>query len=431
MAANRRLRVTIVFLLFGMAVWVGSAHHKPTHPIPPGHRKPPVTTTTVPPVTTTTVPPPTTTTVPPTTTTTVPPGTNLIIEADTVFTAPIILEPGSTITFTNGAELLCGAGCHAEWDGITATGEGNVRFIAGSAASTIRNSVFDLQPVFEPGHHPLHWHLVGDGSRGTLVENVTIQNSTNKAFVPHGSHGITFRNVVATNILGEAFWWNKPFTNDEWVSNDLPSVDDSNDILIDNATADVYWTRDHDLSIWHRITAFMLGRGTGNTIINSLATGVVGGQDCSGFQWPEKGHGVWTFTNNRVENLSCHGIFVWQNNSTSNLIDGFTGGGISHGAYKSRYHYQNVDVPYTVVHALGWSMSDSHAGNVTTVKHSIPGEPVTFTNVTFDSFTVNNGTDSGPNPGIYILNQTNLACADVIYQNVVSGTQVIIDGGVC
>jgi SAM-dependent methyltransferase len=36
------------------------------------------------------------------------------------------------------------------------------------------------------GRYPLHFHMMGDGSRGSIVEGVVVADSGNRAFVPHG-----------------------------------------------------------------------------------------------------------------------------------------------------------------------------------------------------------------------------------------------------
>ena len=157
---------------------------------------------------------------------------------------------------------------------------------------------------------------------------------------------------------------------------------------------------------------------------------------CAGFQWPgganqNVGGNVWTARNLRTVDDDCHGIAVWQNDGNLHIIDGFVGGGIDHGAYLNNYDCPNVDVPYLNVHALGWSISDSSVGDVRVSRHSLPGGPVTFTNVHMTSFTISNVNASGQNPGTYILNDTNMSCADIVYKSVVPGTRVIIDGEEC
>jgi parallel beta-helix repeat protein len=83
--------VILVLLAIGLAI-PAIAHHRPSHPIPPGHQTtttPPAPTTTVPATTTTQAP--TTTTQPPTTTTTTAPTTTSTVAA------------GCTVTVTGNA----------------------------------------------------------------------------------------------------------------------------------------------------------------------------------------------------------------------------------------------------------------------------------------------------------------------------------------
>ena len=408
----------------------------------------PSTTTTVP--ATTTVPP-TTTTVPPTTTTTLP-TSSLLILADTVFNEPIVLRAGDTIEFRNGARLTCGLGCHVDWQGtptstwsddglvqnldrdIRIFGEGDIRFEIGSGVSTIRYVEIDLQPLEELGHYPLHWHLVGDSSRGTLVEGVVVKNSTNRGFVPHGSNGITFRDTIASNIAGQAYWWDPPGSNESCRVRKLCTLDNSNDITWDHVLADGI-TDGVGVSPF-TLAGFTLGAGFGNVVRNSVAMNINPSivKECSGFGWPSKanqnvGGNVWVFENNKTFDDLCFGIRVWQNDSNLHIIDGFIGPGITQGAYKNNYDYRNVVVSRVIVHAIGWVMSDSIAGDVLTKRHVFPGT-VTFTNVAMSSFTVDNNSGSGQ-PATYILDNVGLTCDDIIYLSVVDGTEVIVDGETC
>ena len=103
------------------------------------------------------------------------------------------------------------------------------------------------------GDYPMHWHLNGDRTRGTIVEGVVVINGRNHAFVPHGSHGITFRNTIAKNITGDAYWWDPPGTNGSCSKGSGCShIDNSNDILYDHALADGVKGGRH-------VTGFLLG----------------------------------------------------------------------------------------------------------------------------------------------------------------------------
>ena len=278
-----------------------------------------------------------------------------------------------------------------------------------------------------PGDFPLHWHLNGDSTRGTIVEGVVVINGANHAFWPHGSNGITFIKIQAHNTTSTAFWWDPPG------SNDCGSCNNSHDIVVDGALVD--GVHPPDGSRGNRISAFQLGAGSGNVMRDAIALNVSGGSGCAGFVWPEKNQGVWVFENAvaespRIGSRDCHGIFVWQNNEDLHVVDGFSGDGIDHGAYNNRYLYRNFDVPYVNIHAGGWRMENGHIGELLAKRHR-RNIPVRFDNVTIDVFTINNGINHGDVAGTYILNGSGLTCNDIIYAQVVPGTQVIIDGSDC
>lgn len=400
------------------------------------------------------------TTVPDQTTSSAP-ARSLVIAEDTVLTDQVlVLRAGDSLEFRNGARLSVGEGASVDWQGsatstwseggavqnlvrdINIFGEGDIRFEAGSLPSTIRYVNIDLQPLDEVGRYPLHWHLVGDGSRGTLVEGVVVANSTNRAFVPHGSNGITFRETIASNIHRQAYWWDLPGSNEVCGSGTskriCDGVDNSSDILFDRVLSDGAYLNPGEPG-FHTQAAFVLGAGAGNIIRDSAAVNTRGGVNCSGFQWPEFTRNtsrdqptVWVFEDNYAAAHDCAGIFVWQNDAARHLVDGFTGGGIIHGAYINNYLYQDVDVPFFEVHALGWAGVDGGSiGTVRVLKHSLAGDPVEFRNVLIDQVVVNNAANGGRIPGTYMFTNTGLTCADVSYVSVVAGSKVIIDGTEC
>ena len=121
-------------------------------------------------------------------------GQRHVFDRDTTITTTLTLRPGDSVELRNGACLCFGPGGSADWKGtetstwsndgttqnlerdIEITGDGHIRFEHGSGKSTIRFVEIDLRPPQEVGKYPLHWHHVGNGSRGTLVEGVVIKN---------------------------------------------------------------------------------------------------------------------------------------------------------------------------------------------------------------------------------------------------------------
>ena len=187
-----------------------------------------------------------------------------------------------------------------------------------------------------PGRYPLHFHHSGDGSRGSTVEGVVVRQSGNRAFVPHASHGITFRDVIAYDVWEDAYWW------------DPGEGNETHDVLWDRAVAAL--VKDDPSFRGFRLAGFVLHHGSNMTLRNSVAVGVQGSVDASGFNWPEKSHGVWNFIDGNIaHNNKVDGIFVWQNDSMPHIIDEFVAYrngafGIDHGAYRNSYQYLDVSL---------------------------------------------------------------------------------------
>jgi hypothetical protein len=199
------------------------------------------------------------------------------------------------------------------------------------------------------GFYPIHFHLNGSNTRGSLVEGVVVEGGRNHAFVPHGSHGITFRDCAAVRTLSDAYWWDPPAGD---------SANNSNDTMYDHCLA-LGVTAPPSGAGHHRLSGFHLGSGANgsNTARGCAAAGISGGADASGFFWPEKAGAVWNFADCIAHNNQAHGIFVWQNTDSYHLIDRFIGYGnrtvdIAHGAYRNRYDYRRLTVGSVEVKAV-------------------------------------------------------------------------------
>lgn len=185
------------------------------------------------------------------------------------------------------------------------------------------------------GRYGLHFHHCEEGSRGSVVNGVVVRDTGNHAFVPHDSHGITFRDCISHNTFEDAYWWDPPTEEAENFTHDLTYASCVASLI----------QADPDYRAY-RLAGFWLGRGEGNVARDCVAVGVRGSRDASGFIWPEFSHGVWEFQDCLAHHCREHGIFVWQNTGMNHFIERFTGyrndgAGISHGAYRNRYRYQD------------------------------------------------------------------------------------------
>jgi hypothetical protein len=188
-----------------------------------------------------------------------------------------------------------------------------------------------------------------------------------------------------------------------------------------------------------RNSAVMLGAGSGNVLRNVHVGQVSGGVDCSAYHWPEEanqnvGGNVWVFEDNTSEiqnDPDCHGIFVWQNDSNPHVVTNFTGDGIDHGAYGNVYHYENMDVPYVEVHAVGWSLANSTIGDVILRRHQFEGT-VTFSNTTVTGAILLSDAPSGSQiQPVHLVITGNASCSQVVNVNPHPETTVTINGDDC
>lgn len=186
------------------------------------------------------------------------------------------------------------------------------------------------------GRYPLHFHLCEDGSRGSVVEGAVVRDAGNHAFVPHTSHGVTFRDCVSYDTYDDAYWWDQaPDTRTAG-----PPTDDT---VYERCVAAL--VKFDPPFRGYRLNGFALARGRGNIARGCVAVGVLGNGDASGFHWPEGSEGVWVFEDCITHN-SLNGIFTWQNTDRVHTITDFIAYhnhsfGIAHGAYGNPYHYRD------------------------------------------------------------------------------------------
>lgn len=185
------------------------------------------------------------------------------------------------------------------------------------------------------GRYALHFHQCGEGTRGSLIEGVVARNNGNHSFVPHSSHGMTFRDTISFDNWENGYWWDDGH--------------ETNDTLYDHTAA--FLLRDHPSFRGYSLNGYTLGSGTGNVVRDSVAAGVQANSvNAGGFHWPASSNGdfnIWDFSDSNVaHNNRGPGVSAWQNDSEEHVLENFVsyfnGEGINHGAYLNTYAYRNV-----------------------------------------------------------------------------------------
>lgn len=64
----------------------------------------------------------------------------------------------------------------------------------------------NLGPQNQLGKYPIHFHKMGDSSKGMYVQGASIWNSTNRWITIHSSNGVTLRDNVAYNSVGHGYF---------------------------------------------------------------------------------------------------------------------------------------------------------------------------------------------------------------------------------
>jgi hypothetical protein len=213
------------------------------------------------------------------------------------------------------------------------------------------------------GRYGLHFHMCGDATRGTVVEGVSIHRSGNHSFVAHSSHGITFRDCVAYDVLETAYWWDPP---------DDTSDHHTHDTLYERCLA-AKINGDPNRTA-RSLAGFAMHTGLRNKAIGCVTVGVQGNTNASGYDWPSKANhnqNVWIFEDCVAHNNRYNGIFIWQNDANPHVIDRFTAyhngkTGIETGAYGNPYRFRDV----VLIANGGWEGSHQTAAQAIQLANS-------------------------------------------------------------
>jgi hypothetical protein len=298
-------------------------------------------------------------------------------------TVPSVTAPDGTVHRAEVLNLTRNVRIQGTGDGSAnpnRNGRAHAMFI-GDQPQILRNVEFRHMGPREPsggftrgvdGRYPVHFHLKRDGARGSLLENVVVRDSGNRAFVIHGSNGVTLRNTVAFDVFDTAYWWDR---DGNWPDETYPR-NASHDVTYDRAVAANVMTDPFFRGFENG--GFELGQGEGNACLECVAIAVWGSSTAAGFQWTEHANdkpNVWKFVDGVTHNNDVAGIRTWQNDPKVHVVEGVTSyhngaSGIDHGAYVNNYHYRDI-----VTFGHEWGLV-SHAQT-----HEQGGTPIRWENI--------------------------------------------------
>lgn len=175
------------------------------------------------------------------------------------------------------------------------------------------------------GRWPLHLHHCGEGTRGTVLEGVAVVDAGSHAYVPHESHGVTFRNCIAYRSKEHAFWWDEGEDTNDTVWESCVAAGLTSEII--------------------RLAGFYLSKGVGNVMRDCVATGNEG-SDGGGITSPGGiSDGEWIIEDCLSHNNQHAGFKAYLNSNrydtkvVSRLSAYHNRLGIDHGAYSNEWLY--------------------------------------------------------------------------------------------
>ncbi len=325
-----------------------------------------------------------------------------------------------------------------------------LHFHEGAGVQSLKHlAVVDSGTTGVLGDYPLHFHLNGEASRGSIVEAVVVEGGKNHAFVPHASYGVSFVDCVAYNTKDDPYWWDRPLDNNHTANN-------TNDNLYDHCLALGVSASNSQNAI--RLTGFLLLAGSDNRCVDSVAAAVSGGTQSSGFHWPEHsganvGGAVWQFDDCVSHNNNALGLFNWQNDHLYshpfNRFDSYRNGrgGIISGAYRNDSRFRQITStadgpgPVSPNRAALWSFAKSEREDailfedyltdgqlviahapITVIRGDVVARRATWTNVLVQA---------GTTPISYRFEDCGLLPADFTITSLGAGSVLrILEGGV-
>jgi cell surface hyaluronidase len=98
---------------------------------------------------------------------------------------------------------------------------GHVMVMTGGRAFVNSAEFVNMGQENKMGRYPIHWHMMGDSSRGQYVRNSSVHDSFNRCVTIHGSNGVKVQSNVTYNIPGHCFFLEDGAEIDNIIENNL------------------------------------------------------------------------------------------------------------------------------------------------------------------------------------------------------------------
>jgi hypothetical protein len=192
----------------------------------------------------------------------------------------------------------------------------------------------DFQSRIIQGRYALHFHRCGDTSRGSLVEDCIIRDADNRGYVPHASHGITYRRCDLIGGRLAAYWWDPPAESD---------TNETRDLLIEDPTILGVRTFLGDSPDQIFAAGIFLPLGQPVTIRRPVIREVRARGEGAGVYWPRSGAGSHILESPDVAYCD-EGVFTWVENVETIRGGRLASNGrdVTHGAYRTTNRWSDV-----------------------------------------------------------------------------------------
>ncbi|MGQ0572174.1 MAG: G8 domain-containing protein [Armatimonadota bacterium] len=243
--------------------------------------------------------------------------------------------------------------------------------------------------------YPIHFHMMGDSSRGMVVRGASIWRSDNHFMNIHGSNGLRIEDTVGYDAPGMGFFIETVESRQQQASGethagakdahapaarpgeqrttgeqraagrqqrktraarDRPKGEETGSnletVFVHNLGAKGFW-RPGSLDEPRRMALFWIASFNG-ILIDNVAVGSKGGRDSAGFHFAEQSENSLTaaplvMVRNEAHSNDGHGLFSWTNTKLAFDVVGFKAwrnarSGIALGAYNNRIRIVGADL---------------------------------------------------------------------------------------